>query len=85
MRGEAEVKLCLGPYSKPLYESLLAEASQPAPRKASVSVDIVGDCVRVRFEADDVNKLRVVLNSYLYLAHAAYSALKSTLQNPRES
>jgi len=83
--GEAEVKLCLGSYSKPLYESLLAEASQPAPRKALVSVDIVGDCVRIRLEADDVNKLRVVLNSYLYLAHAAYSTLKSTLRSPQDS
>jgi tRNA threonylcarbamoyladenosine modification (KEOPS) complex Pcc1 subunit len=75
--GEAKVTLCLGPYSEAVYESLLAEVRQPAPRKADVSVELEGGCVKLYIRAGDVNQLRVVLNSYLYLVHAAYSTLKT--------
>jgi Uncharacterized protein conserved in archaea len=81
--GEAELTLCLGPYSKAVYESLLAEVSQPAPRKAVVSVELEGDgCVKLTVKADGVNQLRAVLNSYLHLVYAAYSTLKSSLPDP---
>lgn len=80
--GEAEVTLCLGPYSRAVYESLLAEVGQPAPRKAFVSVVLEGGCVRLSVRAGGVNQLRAVLNSYLYLVHAAYSTLKSSPRSP---
>ncbi len=76
MVSEAEVTLCIGFYSKAIYESLLAEVRQPAPRKADVSVQLENGCVKLNIRAGDVNQLRVVLNSYLYLVHAAYSTLK---------
>jgi len=80
--SEAEVTLCLGLYSKAVYESLLAEVTQPAPRKADISVLLEGDCVRLNIKASNVNQLRIVLNSYLHLVHAAYSTLKPIPRNP---
>jgi len=33
-------------------------------------------CLSVYLTAQDVNGLRAILNSYLYLVHAAYSSLR---------
>jgi len=75
--SEAYVSLCLGKYSRPLYESLLAEVSQPSPRKASVNISLVDSCLSLTIKARDINSLRAVLNSYLYLIYAMYSVLSS--------
>lgn len=72
---EAEVKLCLGHYSKPVYESLLAEVQQ-GPRKAVINVSLEEGCVKLHVEAKRVNQVRAILNSYLQLIHAAYSTLR---------
>lgn len=78
------MKLCLGEYTRPVYESLLAEASQPAPPKARVSVGFEEDCVSLLVEAESLSRLRAVLNSYAYLAYAMYSAL-AELRGSRET
>lgn len=74
----AKIRLCLGDYSRALYESLLAEASQPAPAKAIVNVYMDDGCVVVDVKSENVSKLRAVLNSYMYLIYAALSTLAST-------
>ncbi|MGC9210229.1 MAG: KEOPS complex subunit Pcc1 [Acidilobus sp.] len=76
MEALAEVELCLGQLVSPLLAALKAEASQPAqPSKGSVAVNLEGGCLRLTLEAKDVGDLRALLNSYLYLIHAAYSSL----------
>ncbi|MGC9072215.1 MAG: KEOPS complex subunit Pcc1 [Acidilobus sp.] len=76
MEAKAMVKLCLGPSTSPLLSALKAEVSQPAqPSKGSVSLSVEGDCLVLSIRAKDVGDLRALLNSYMYLAHAAYSSL----------
>ncbi len=71
----ARVELCLGEASRSVYESLLVEARQGGPSKGSVMVRLRGGCVEILVESDSYSGLRALLNSYLLLAHAAYSAV----------
>ncbi|MCS7106863.1 MAG: KEOPS complex subunit Pcc1 [Acidilobaceae archaeon] len=77
MRTSAIITLCLEKYASPLYESLLAELSQPSPKKAQLEVYLRDNCIELRLNAKDVSSLRAVTNSYLYLVYAMYSSLKS--------
>ncbi len=82
MDHRAEVVLCLGSSRthilKALRESLEAEVKHPAaPQKGRVSVDVVDYCLRVTVESPTLSGLRALLNSYLYLLHAAYAALEA--------
>ncbi|MDM7275733.1 MAG: KEOPS complex subunit Pcc1 [Thermoprotei archaeon] len=74
---EAELKLCLGEYSKHLYESLQAEARQQAPKKAQVEVSLEDSCVIITVKAATLSGLKAVINSHLYIVHAMYSTLKT--------
>ncbi len=74
---EAELKLCLGEYSKHIHESLLAEARQQAPKKAQVEVNLEGSCIIITIKAATLSGLKAVINSHLHLVHAMYSTLKT--------
>jgi tRNA threonylcarbamoyladenosine modification (KEOPS) complex Pcc1 subunit len=77
MKAEAKVTLCLGESTLHVLRALEAEASQPVqPAKGHVKVVAEEGCVSVYLTAQDVNGLRAILNSYLYLVHAAYSSLR---------
>lgn len=77
MKAEAKVSLCLGESTLPVLRALEAEASQPVqPAKGYVKVVAEGGCLSVYLTAEDVNGLRAILNSYLYLVYAAYSSLR---------
>lgn len=77
MTTRVEVRLCLGRYSEPIYESLLCEASQSSPKRAEVSVSLEGECVTLSVSSSRINAARSVVNSYLYLVYAMLSSLKS--------
>ena len=77
----ARVELFLGEAAKGVYEGLMAEAAQAGPAKGKVTISLRGDCVLLSVESDSYSGLRALLNSYLLLAHAAYSAI--TLSQPR--
>jgi tRNA threonylcarbamoyladenosine modification (KEOPS) complex Pcc1 subunit len=77
----ALVEVCLADVAtaKAVEEALRAEVEQPAaPRKGRVSMARRGSCVMLRVEAASLSGLRAILNSYLYLVHAAYSALEAS-------
>ncbi|MEN3000095.1 MAG: KEOPS complex subunit Pcc1 [Acidilobaceae archaeon] len=76
-RASATITLCLEKYSPPLYESLLAELSQPSPKRAQLELELRGNCLELSFQANDLGSLRAVINSYLYLVYAMYSSLKA--------
>ena len=78
MAARAMARLCVGPYARAVYEALKAEEAQPSPERGRVTVSIDGDCVELRVEPRDLNSLRALLNSFLYLAHAAYAALEAS-------
>ncbi len=71
----ARARLCMGEYARHVYRALLAELRQPAPRKGSVSISMEDGCLVISIESGSLNGLRALLNSFLYLAHAAYSSL----------
>jgi len=71
----ARVELCLGSASRSVYESLAVEARQGGPSKGRVRVSLEGGCVVIEVDSDSYSGLRALLNSYLLLAHAAYSAV----------
>ncbi len=77
-RGKLTIELCLDSQSeaKALYTSLKAEEMQPSPDRGQVKVSLDGGCVRLEIEPRDLNSLRALMNSFLYLSHAAYSVLK---------
>ncbi len=77
MEYRAVARLCLGEHARPVYSSLRAEVLQGGPRKGEVSVGIVNGCVEIRVSSNELSGLRALLNSYLLLLHAAYSALDS--------
>ncbi|MEB3851743.1 MAG: hypothetical protein LRS49_04080 [Desulfurococcales archaeon] len=59
-------------------ESLEAEAMQPAaPSKGSVEVSREGECIMIVVGSESLSGLRALVNSYLYLLHAAWSALEA--------
>jgi tRNA threonylcarbamoyladenosine modification (KEOPS) complex Pcc1 subunit len=72
----ARVKLCLGRAAEALAGSLEAEARQPAPGRGSARVGLSGGCLAIELEAPDATGLIALLNSYMLLAHAAYSAVR---------
>ncbi len=77
MAARATVRVCAGDYASPLASALRAEASQPRqPSKGSVEVTIEGGCLVLSISANDLGDLRALLNSYMYLLHAAYSSLR---------
>ena len=83
MDHKAEVVLCLEDSRirilEAIRESLEAEVKHPAaPKKGRVSIDVVDHCIRVTVESATLSGLRALLNSYLYLLHAAYAALEAT-------
>ncbi len=82
MSVRAVARLCIGTYARAVYEALKAEEAQPSPERGKVSVSIDGDCVEVRVEPRDLSSLRALLNSFLYLAHAAYAALEASSKPP---
>jgi len=71
----ANIKLCLGEDTRAIEEALQAEVNQPAPERGRVKVARDGECLILRIEARDLSSLRALTSSYLYLIHAAYSAL----------
>ena len=73
---EARVELCLGRYSRALASALAVEARQAAPYKGEVAVAERGGCVEVMVRSSSLSGLSALLNSYLLLAHAAYSAAR---------
>lgn len=72
------VNLCLdsGGEAAALYTSLKAEEMQPSPDRGRVRVSMEGSCVRLEIEPRDLNSLRALMNSFLYLSHAAYSTIR---------
>ena len=72
----AEILLCLGYYSHRLYRALLAEEKQPAPEKGRVTLAVEDNCLKILIESSSLSGLRALFNSFLLLAHAAYSALR---------
>lgn len=72
----ARVALCLGQAARSVYESLSVEAAQAGPAKGRVTVYLNDDCVELLVESTSYSGLRALLNSYLLLAHAAYSAVE---------
>lgn len=74
------IELCLDSRNEAeaLYTSLKAEEMQPSPDRGRVKVTLDGFCVRLEIEPRDLNSLRALMNSFLYLSHAAYSALKES-------
>jgi len=69
-------KLCLGKYSIPIYEALLAETRTPSPEKGKVNVDITDDCLIITISSNTISGFRALTNSFLLLTYAAYSSLK---------
>jgi len=71
------VRICLEPgLLEAVKEALEAEASQPAaPSKGFVRVSLEGGCLIVMVESESLSGLRALLNSYIYLTHAALSGL----------
>ncbi len=78
-RCKATIRICLDPgASRAVLESLQAEVKQPAqPAKGRVSVGLDGGCVVLEIASDSPSGLRALANSYLYLVHAAFSALEA--------
>ena len=76
---KASVRVCLDPEaSRAVLESLQAEVRQPAqPAKGRVSVSLEGGCMVLEIASDSPSGLRALVNSYLYLVHAAFSALEA--------
>lgn len=73
----AVYRLCLGPDSRVVAEALKAELAQPAPQKGRVRVRVEDVCLVVEVESSSLSGLRALSNSFLYLAHAAYSSLEA--------
>ncbi len=71
------IRICGLRDPEPLYKALEAEARQPAPGKGRARVEAAGDCLTVSIEAADFSGLRAIINSYLLLLAAAYSALEA--------
>jgi tRNA threonylcarbamoyladenosine modification (KEOPS) complex Pcc1 subunit len=61
-----------------VFDALAAEMSQPAPEKGRVEVALEGDCLVIRVHSGTLSGLRALLNSFLYLAYAAYGSLKNS-------
>ena len=77
MGARARVSVCVGEYADAIVRALKAEATQPRqPSKGVVEVGLQGRCVQLFVEAGDLGDLRALLNSYMYLVHAAYSSLR---------
>ena len=72
----ASIVLCLGGYSERVYRALLAEERQPAPEKGRVKLGLSDGCLEISIESNSISGLRALANSFLLLAHAAYSALR---------
>ncbi len=77
MVNGSKVKLCLGEYSEAVGSALQVEAKQKGPSRGRVKVELREECVDITLESDSPTGLIALLNSYLLLAHAAYSALRS--------
>ena len=73
---KVNIMLCLGEYSLMVYRALLAEEKQPAPEKGRVKLSLSGGCLGILVESDSLSGLRALTNSFLLLAHAAYSVLR---------
>ena len=74
---KAEIKLCLGDSVRHVFRSLIAEASQPSPEKGRATISLEGDCVVISIESNTISGLRALTNSFLLLAYASYSSLKT--------
>jgi len=74
LRGE--YRLCLGSDSIHVYNSLQAEVKSKGPDKGRVELRLEDDCVVIIVESDSPSGLRALTNSFLLLAHSAYSAIK---------
>ncbi len=73
----ASITLCLNGYSGAMASTLRVESMQRGPSKGNVRVDVDGGCVRVDIEAWSTTGLIALINSYMLLAHASYSALRA--------
>ncbi|MEB2836722.1 MAG: KEOPS complex subunit Pcc1 [Desulfurococcales archaeon] len=78
-RYKASIRICLDPdISRAVLESLQAEVRQPAqPAKGRVGASMEGRCVVLEIASDSLSGLRALVNSYLYLVHAAFSVLEA--------
>lgn len=74
LRGE--YRLCLGSDSIHVYRSLEAEAKTRGPGKGRVEVGFEEGCIVIIVESNSISGLRALTNSYLLLAHSAYSAIR---------
>lgn len=79
----AEYKLCLGEDSIHVYNSLKAEEKSRGPEKGSVKIMLDDDCVVIVVESRTLSGLRALSNSFLLLAHSAYSAIRSAGRSSR--
>lgn len=72
---EANLKLCLERYTLPVLEAVRTELLQPGPLKGNVYLQVKDGCLELRVESNTVSGLMALVNSYLLLIHASYSAL----------
>jgi len=81
LEGVIEIMLCLGPKVKHIYNALIVEAAQPQPHKGVVNVRATsdGECLVMEIKSSSLSGLRALTNSFLYLVHASYSALSSSI------
>lgn len=75
--GKLTVTICLKDEREAgaLYTALKAEELQPSPDRGRVTVSRANGCVRLTIEPRDLSSMRALMNSFLYLTHAAYSVL----------
>ena len=75
---KATIKLCLGIDVEAIVEALQAEIGQPAPAKGSIEIARDGGCITLYIDSRELSGLRALASSYLYLIHAAYSAITAS-------
>ncbi len=79
--NKASYKICI-PHAEEVEKALRAELSQPAPQKGRVTLRVEDGCLVIEIESPSLNGLRALSNSFLYLAHAAYSSLEAADRGP---
>ncbi len=76
-RAQLRIELCGRQVTEALCRSLKAEAKAPVDRERSaVSVECNEHEILILITAKSLSTLRAILNTYLYLIHAASSVLE---------
>ncbi|MCE4602473.1 MAG: hypothetical protein F7C08_03400 [Desulfurococcales archaeon] len=79
--NKATYIICI-PHAEEVEKALRAELGQPAPQKGRVRIRVEDGCLVIEIESPTLSGLRALSNSFLYLAHAAYSSLEATSSEP---